>query len=333
MNYGYARVSTDGQSVAAQVATLTAAGAGKVFREVASGAKTDRAQLRRLLDQLDAHDVLMMDHLDRLARPIRGLLNIAAVIAGREAGLRSLGDTWADVTMPHGRLMIAVLGGLADVERDLIRTRRAEGRSRAEGATLAELAKSYNVDRTTISRLAGRRVHSPMTPKVGGWRSSISGWCFMLSIFLVPIALVYSCVHNDKRTDVDKKAAEAKRLEQLEQEASYFATPELARVEIERRLALRLVRYGRTLVANSGDGLHTVSVVPISIPWIISCDILGLRVELGNSSSGENSIDSMFITIISIERASFLSLEKCKEIAPIFGNIMTAITYAPPALR
>jgi DNA invertase Pin-like site-specific DNA recombinase len=52
MIYGYARVSTDGQSVAAQVAALKKAGAGKVFREVASGAKTDRAQLRRVLDQL-----------------------------------------------------------------------------------------------------------------------------------------------------------------------------------------------------------------------------------------------------------------------------------------
>ena len=54
MIYGYARVSTDGQSVAAQVAALRKHGAGKVFREVASGAKTDRAQLRRVLDQLDA---------------------------------------------------------------------------------------------------------------------------------------------------------------------------------------------------------------------------------------------------------------------------------------
>ena len=58
MIYGYARVSTDGQSVDAQVAALTAAGAEKVFREVASGAKTDRAQLRRLLDALGPGDVL-----------------------------------------------------------------------------------------------------------------------------------------------------------------------------------------------------------------------------------------------------------------------------------
>jgi DNA invertase Pin-like site-specific DNA recombinase len=56
MIYGYARVSTDGQSVEAQIAALTAAGAEKVYREVASGAKTDRAQLRRSLDQLGTGD-------------------------------------------------------------------------------------------------------------------------------------------------------------------------------------------------------------------------------------------------------------------------------------
>ena len=68
MIYGYARVSTDGQSVEAQVRQLRAAGAGKVFREVASGAKTDRAQLRRLLDQLAPGDVVTVTRLDRLAR-------------------------------------------------------------------------------------------------------------------------------------------------------------------------------------------------------------------------------------------------------------------------
>jgi DNA invertase Pin-like site-specific DNA recombinase len=68
MIYGYARVSTDGQSVAAQVAALRKQGAGKVFREVASGAKTDRTQLRRVLGQLDAGDVLLVTRLDRLGR-------------------------------------------------------------------------------------------------------------------------------------------------------------------------------------------------------------------------------------------------------------------------
>ena len=132
MIYGYARVSTDGQTVAAQMATLTAAGAAKVFREVASGAKTDRTQLRRALDQLEAGDVLLVTRLDRLARSTRDLLNTLATITGRKAGFRSLGDIWADTTTAHGRLMLTVLGGLAEFERELIRARTGEGRARAK---------------------------------------------------------------------------------------------------------------------------------------------------------------------------------------------------------
>ena len=180
MIYGYARVSTDGQTVGAQVEALTAAGAVRVFQETASGAKTDRAQLRRLLDQLDAGDVLTVTRLDRLARSTRDLLNILATIAERKAGFRSLGDAWADTTTPHGRLMLTVLGGLAEFERDLIRARIGEGRARAAsrgvkmgrkpkltphqrrealqrkecGEPVREIARSYNVHNSTISRLA-----------------------------------------------------------------------------------------------------------------------------------------------------------------------------------
>jgi len=183
MIYGYARVSTDGQSVAAQVAALRAAGAGKVFRDVASGAKTDRAQLRRALAQLAAGDVLIvtrLDRLDRLARSTRDLLNTLAGITDRKAGFRSLGDAWADTTTAHGRLMLTVLGGLAEFERDLIRARTSEGRARAVARgqrmgrppkltphqqreaikrrdrgeeSLAEIGRSYNVSAATISRL------------------------------------------------------------------------------------------------------------------------------------------------------------------------------------
>ena len=90
------RVSTDGQSVTAQVAPLRKHGAGKVFREVASGAKTDRAQLRRLLDQLEAGDVVTVRRIDRLARSTRDLQNALAAITAKKAGFKSLGDTWAD---------------------------------------------------------------------------------------------------------------------------------------------------------------------------------------------------------------------------------------------
>jgi DNA invertase Pin-like site-specific DNA recombinase len=180
MIYGYARVSTDGQSVEAQVAALIAAGASRVFREVAGGAKTDRTQLRRLLNQIDAGDVLMVTRLDRLARSTRDLLNTLAAIGRKEAGFRSLADTWADTTTPHGRLMLTVLGGLAEFERELIRVRTGEGRARAKargvrlgrrpkltphqrhealqrresGEPVVEIARSYNVSHSTISRLS-----------------------------------------------------------------------------------------------------------------------------------------------------------------------------------
>jgi len=180
MIFGYARVSTDGQSVAAQVAALRAAGAGKVFREVASGAKTDRAQLLKAIAALKAGDVLMVTRLDRLARSTRDLLNTLATITSKKAGFRSLGDSWADTTTPHGRLMLTVLGGLAEFERDLIRARTGEGRARAVARgqkmgrppkltshqqreairrrdrgmeSLADIGRSYNVSAATISRL------------------------------------------------------------------------------------------------------------------------------------------------------------------------------------
>jgi DNA invertase Pin-like site-specific DNA recombinase len=103
-----------------------------VFREIVSGAKTDRAQLRRLLGQLEAGDVVTVTRLDRLARSTRDLLNTLATITGKKAGFRSLGDAWADTTSSHGRLMLTVLGGLAEFERDLIRIRTGEGRARAK---------------------------------------------------------------------------------------------------------------------------------------------------------------------------------------------------------
>jgi DNA invertase Pin-like site-specific DNA recombinase len=132
MKYGYARVSTDGQSLDAQVKQLRAAGAEKVFQETASGARADRAQLRRAIAQLESDDVLTVTRLDRLARSTRDLLNTLATITGKSAGFRSLHDTWADTTTTHGRLMLTVLGGHAEFERELIRARTGEGRTRAK---------------------------------------------------------------------------------------------------------------------------------------------------------------------------------------------------------
>jgi DNA invertase Pin-like site-specific DNA recombinase len=99
--YGYARVSTDGQTLDAQIAQLEAAGAAKVFQEKISGARTDRAQLNKLLSTLNAGDVVMITRLDRLARSTRDLLNILGTIADKGAGFRSINCAWADTTTAH----------------------------------------------------------------------------------------------------------------------------------------------------------------------------------------------------------------------------------------
>ena len=178
--YGYARVSTNGQDLSVQDAELRAAGCAKVFKEKASGAKTDRPELAKAIGRLEEGDVLVVTRLDRLARSTRDLLNVIAAIADRGAGFKSLKDTWADTTTPHGRLMLTVLGGLAEFERELIRARTGEGRKRAKdrgvkfgrprkmtphqrqeaiqrlaaGETQADVARTYNVDAATICRLA-----------------------------------------------------------------------------------------------------------------------------------------------------------------------------------
>jgi len=113
--FGYARVSTDGQTLAAQDAALRSAGCAKVYSETASGAKTDRAALRRAIGSLREGDTLMVTRLDRLARSTRDLLNTLDEVAKHGAGFKSLADTWADTTTAHGRLMLTILGGLARV--------------------------------------------------------------------------------------------------------------------------------------------------------------------------------------------------------------------------
>jgi DNA invertase Pin-like site-specific DNA recombinase len=116
----------------------------------------------------------------RMARSTRDLLNILDVVGKAGAGFKSLGDAWADTTTPHGRLMLTVLGGLAEFERELIIVRTGEGRTRAKargvkfgrpsaltphqrreamqrlakGEAQADVARSFNVSQATISRLA-----------------------------------------------------------------------------------------------------------------------------------------------------------------------------------
>lgn len=176
---GYARVSTDGQSLEAQFETLSGAGCGAVFQEKISGARADRPQLRALVKALRAGDVVVVTRLDRLARSTRDLLNVLAEIAAAGAGFKSLADTWADTTTAQGRLMITILGGLAEFERELILARTEEGRRRAvargvkfgrkskltthqqllaaqrkeRGDMVKDIARDMGVHHSTISRL------------------------------------------------------------------------------------------------------------------------------------------------------------------------------------
>jgi DNA invertase Pin-like site-specific DNA recombinase len=178
--YGYARVSTRDQDLTAQDTELIAAGCAKVFKEKISGARSDRAELQKLVRRIDAGDVLVVTRLDRLARSTRDLLNLIDAVSKRGAQFKSLKDSWCDTTTPHGRLLLTVLGGLAEFERELICARTGEGRKQAKnrgvrfgrpsrlnqyqkhealsrlaaGESQADVARSYGVSQPTISRLA-----------------------------------------------------------------------------------------------------------------------------------------------------------------------------------
>ena len=179
MLVGYARVSTGSQSLEAQEAALRAAGAEKIFSEKVSGIITDRRQLGKAINALREGDVLLVTRLDRLARSTRDLLNVLATVSEKGAGFKSLADAMIDTTSPHGKLIVAVLGALAEFERSIILSRTSEGRKRAQergirfgrrpkltphqitealarranGKTLTEIGRSYNVSYSTISRL------------------------------------------------------------------------------------------------------------------------------------------------------------------------------------
>lgn len=178
---GYARVSTIGQTLEAQIDQLTMAGCTIIFREKMTGGRADRLELRKAVAALGAGDVLIVTRLDRLARSSRDLQNLAHEIEQKGAGLRSLGDPWADTTTPHGRLFFTIMAGLAEFERSLILQRTAEGRARttkplgrrplltreqqqearryaAEGMTHAAIGKRLRVSRSTISRFLARQL-------------------------------------------------------------------------------------------------------------------------------------------------------------------------------
>jgi DNA invertase Pin-like site-specific DNA recombinase len=178
MLIGYARVSTDDQDLTLQRAALKDVGCKRVYEEKVTGAKRDRPQLVRMLDQLRAGDVVVVSRLDRLARSTRDLLEIAEDLNETEAGLRSLHEPWADTTTPAGRMVLTVFAGIAEFERELIHERTRSGRMAAkargvrfgrppkltadqialaqrlvsEGTSVPEASKILNVHRATLYR-------------------------------------------------------------------------------------------------------------------------------------------------------------------------------------
>jgi DNA invertase Pin-like site-specific DNA recombinase len=177
---GYARVSTQDQHLTGQIEALKAAGAETVYREKISGTRADRPQLAKLMAALKAGDTVIVTKIDRLGRSTRELLDLIQRIGEAKAAFRSLGDPLFDTTSSQGKLMATLLAAIAEFERDLIRERTGDGRKRAmangikfgrkpklsdyqraeavkrraAGETLAEIAKSYAVDISMISRLA-----------------------------------------------------------------------------------------------------------------------------------------------------------------------------------
>ncbi len=132
MLIGYARVSTDDQDLTLQRAALNAADCTRIFEEKISGARRDRPELARLLDNIRSEDVVIVTRLDRLARSTRDLLEIAERLNEHGTGLKSLAEPWADTTSPAGRMVLTVFAGIAEFERALIHQRTSSGRIAAK---------------------------------------------------------------------------------------------------------------------------------------------------------------------------------------------------------
>jgi DNA invertase Pin-like site-specific DNA recombinase len=166
MRLGYARVSTGAQNLEGQCQRLSRAGCEKLFEEKVSGATRDRPGLERLIEQLRADDILVVTRLDRLARSTSDLLRTVERLTGKNAGLQSLDEPWADTTSPSGRMVMTIFAGIAEFERALIVSRTTDGRiaARARGVTFGrprklrpdqrELARVLIRDGKSISAVA-----------------------------------------------------------------------------------------------------------------------------------------------------------------------------------
>lgn len=179
MKIGYARVSTTEQNLDIQKQTLEDEGCELIFEEKISGARKNRPELDKLLSQLRSKDTVVVCKLDRLARSTKHLLEIVETLQEKKAGFYSIGEPWADTTSHAGKMIMTVFAGISEFERDLIRERTGAGRKAAikrgvkfgrpqklsseqrklilrlveEGKSVKEIAKTFNVNRSTIYRL------------------------------------------------------------------------------------------------------------------------------------------------------------------------------------
>jgi DNA invertase Pin-like site-specific DNA recombinase len=165
--YGYAQVS-NGQTLDCQHAALKAAGCQIIYSEKTSDAKRHTSQLAKLLETVGESDTVIITRLDRLARSTRELLNTLDRIVKAKATFKSLADGWADTTAAQGRLLVMVVEGLAEFEREVIkigtsamgrppkltpRQRQEALKRREAGEPLSAIARTYGVAHTTIARL------------------------------------------------------------------------------------------------------------------------------------------------------------------------------------
>lgn len=159
MIFGYARVSTGDQNLDLQIDQIREAGCAKIFSETVSGAKAERKELGRLLDQVRPGDVIVIWKLDRLGRSLKNLVELVGDLMERGVGLKSVNDP-IDTTSPQGKLIFNIFASLAEFERDLIIERtqaglkaaRARGRNGGRPKGLSEDAKRKAVAAEALYR-------------------------------------------------------------------------------------------------------------------------------------------------------------------------------------
>ena len=129
LKIGYVRVSSEGQNPARQIEQLSEVRMDKIYEEKVSGASTDRVELQKMLEELKPGDIIYVTDLTRITRSSQDLFSLIKQIKGKKADLKSLKDTWLDLSedSPYSQFLITIMSGVNQLERDLIRMRQQEG--------------------------------------------------------------------------------------------------------------------------------------------------------------------------------------------------------------